>query len=286
MRLLTRSLSLVAFVAFSIPAFAALQARPGMVNYVEGNVRLGPSPLTSTQVGTACLRSGSLLSTRKGKAEILLTPGVYLRVGSHSTIRMVSPHLARTSVQLLGGTASVEVDEIMPENDLEILDGGIATRLVSTGYYEFDATPARLRVYSGKALVPDEASGRPITVKGRHMLRLQSGVALRPVGFNTREAQDSLLRWSRLRSQYLAQSDRQMEGEYAGAYGYNPGWYWNPYAYDYAFFGPSPYWGPFSWGFSPWWGGGLWGGGYWGGGFYGGGDFDGDGGFARGGGRR
>lgn len=277
MRSFMRSLPLLFLIVFTVPAFAARQARPGMVNYVEGNVRLGPSPITPNQVGTACLNPGSILSTRKGKAEVLLTPGVYLRVGSHSTVRMISPDLTLTKVELLRGRAAVEVDRIMPENDIQVLNNGVSTRLINSGYYEFQDNPALLRVFSGKAQVPDGPHGEILTVKGHHMVRLESGVAARSISFNTRDAQDDLTRWSQLRSQYLADADQRFARRYAGAYGYDPGWYWNPYGYGYAYLAPSPFWGPVGLGYSPWWGGGYWGGGFWGGGgYWGGGDFDDD----------
>ncbi|HUX44928.1 MAG TPA: hypothetical protein VMV57_09275 [Terracidiphilus sp.] len=277
MRLKLRCTALLALALLSLPAFAAIQARPGTVNYVEGRAYLQGMLIRNRDVGTDSLNPGSILSTRNGKAEILLTPGVFLRVGSHSTVRMISPDITHTQVQLLRGRAGVEVDEIHPENDLQILDGGVSTRLLKTGYYEFDTHPAMARVFSGEASV-QEIAGRSTTVKGHHQIRLEPGVASRSVGFHIQDAQNDLYNWSRLRSKYLAENSRQIAREYAGASGYYPGWYWDPYAWDYAYLAPGPFWSPFSWGYSP----PMWGGFY--GGYGWGGDFDGDGGGFRGGG--
>ena len=53
-----------------------------------------------------------MLETGDGKAEILLTPGVYLRLGSDSSVKMISNSLANTEVTVSQGEAMVEVDEI------------------------------------------------------------------------------------------------------------------------------------------------------------------------------
>jgi hypothetical protein len=99
---------------------------------------------------------------------------------------------------------------------------------------------------------------------------------------------DDLYNWSSLRSHYLAEANNQMAGQYADEPGFYPGWYWDPWMWDYTFIGPGPFFSPFGWGFYPW--GGFYGGygwygrGYYGHpGYYGGhgyvGGFHGDGGF-------
>jgi len=100
---------------------------------------------------------------------------------------------------------------------------------------------------------------------------------VKPANFDPRKAQDDLYNWNSVRSEYLAQDNNEISGQYAGA-GYDPGWYWDPYALDYTFIGAGSFWSPFGWGFYPFgWGGGWWGGGYYGGGYYGGGYYGGNG---------
>jgi hypothetical protein len=70
------------------------------------------------------------------------------------------------------------------------------------------------------------------------------------------------------RSQYLAEANNQIAGEYVGGPGFAPGWYWDPYMWDYTFIGMGPFYSPFGWGFYPYvWAGGWYGG--WYGGHYG-----------------
>lgn len=249
------------------PAFAALPAHPGTVNYVEGAASLEGQPLNYKDVGNATLDAGQDLNTAKGKAEILLTPGVFLRVDDHSVVKLISPDLTLTQVALEKGRAGVEVDELHQQNDLQIIDAGVTTRLDKTGYYEFNADQPEVKVFNGMAKT-EVADGKWRKIKSSHELMLtpgENGEALakeKPAAFDT-HTPDELYNWSSLRSQYLAEANNQIAGDYAAS-GFYPGWYWNPYGWGYTFIGAGPFYSPFGWGFYPFgWGG-------WGGGWYGG----------------
>ncbi len=261
--------ALLGIAAIATPAFAAEQARPGTVNYVEGAAYLEGQPLNPRQIGDLALDPGQELSTAKGKAEVLLTPGVFLRLDSNSTIKLISPDLTLTQVQLEKGKAAVEVDEIHDANNLQIIDAGVTTRLDKTGYYEFNADQPEAMVFKGMAKA-QVADGQWREIKGHHELMLaadgsQSLAKEKPADFNASDAEssDPLYQWSKLRSQYLAEANNELAGEYYGE-GYNPGWYWGP-GWGYTYLGAGPFYSPFGWGFYPlgWTGG-------WGGGWYGG----------------
>lgn len=245
------------------PAFAVNPAHPGTVNYVEGSAFLGGEALHQKNVGDTDLDPGQVLSTEKGKAELLLTPGVFLRLDDNSAVKMVSPGLAKTQVELEHGRAGVEVDELYKQNDLEVLDAGVATQLVKTGYYEFDANNPSVLVFKGKAAV-EVGDGKYKVVKDHHELALAGGekplAALKPASFDQKDAQDELYNWSSLRSQYLAEANNQIAPEYVGGAGFYPGWYWNPYGWGYTYVGMDPFWSPFGFGFYPY--GGFYGGWY------------------------
>ena len=103
---------------------------------------------------------------------------------------------------------------------------------------------------------------------------MADGAHEKTVDFNSHPTNDELYNWSSLRSQYLAEANNQIAGEYAYEPGFNPGWYWDPYMWDYTYLGWDPFFSPFGWGFYPW--GGLYGGyGFYGRGFYGGRGFHG-----------
>lgn len=271
--------ALLGLAVAAAPVFATTPPRPGTLNYVEGTAYLNGQPLNPKDAGSIDLEPGQELTTATGKAEVLLTPGVYLRVGSNSAVKMVSPDLAESSVQLDRGRAGVEVDYIQKENHVEIADNGVSTRLLQKGYYEFNASTPEVRVFSGKAAV-QVADGKTRDVKAHHELMLAAeanGKPLadeKPLSFSVSKVADSdqLYDWSKLRSEDLAENATPDE-----AYPGYPGYYWEP-GWGFGFYGPglySPFWGmgwggPIAWGGGPWgWGwGGPWYGGY--GGWYGG----------------
>jgi len=229
-------------------------ATPGTLNYVEGQASMGDQSLDSKSVGTADLQNGQVLETGNGKAEILLTPGVYLRLGSNSSVKMISNSLINTEVTVREGEAMLEVDQLYHENDLRISQPGADTRITHTGLYDFDAANGAVRVFEGKAIVT--ADDHNITVKKDHELALNSP-KLKEQGFNKDQVtkNDDLYRWSSLRSEYLSDANVNAAQMYYanGWYGpgwWGPGWYWDPYFAGFTFLPGSGYfYNPFGWGF-------------------------------------
>jgi hypothetical protein len=246
-------------------------ARPGTLNYIEGAASIDGRRVLPQSIGSAALDPGQVLVTGHGKAEMLLTPGIFFRLGDNSAAKLVSPDLTKTVVDLDRGRAAVEVDQIFPQNNIQIVVNGIPTQLIKPGLYEFDADNGGVRVFEGKAEVLDHEN-KWVGVKGHHELALGEGVNLKSHDFDADAGKDDLYNWSSLRSEYLAQGNTQIAGEYGYA-GFAPGWYWNPYGYDYTFVGLDPFWSPFGWGF---YGGGIYGRGFYGRG-YGGRGFGGPG---------
>src|SRR6201984_2568331 len=166
--------------ALSVPAWGTdpaqpkpHAARPGGLNYVEGQVSIDGEALGSGAIGNTELNPGESLETGLGKAELLLTPGSFFRLGDNSSAMMISPSLTDTELRLDKGEASVEVAELHPENNIVIAEDGAKVRLAKTGLYEFDADHDVVRVYQGEANV--EVNGNKIEVKGDHQLALNAG---------------------------------------------------------------------------------------------------------------
>ena len=274
MRSILKTVVLMGLAVIALPAFSADPARPGTVNYFEGAAFLDGRQLNVQEVGNLTVEAGQELSTAQGKAEMLLTPGIFLRLDDNSTVRMISPDLTMTQVEVTKGKAAVEVDEIFEQNNIQVVEGGIATRLLKPGYYEFNAQTGTAMVFKGEAEV-EVGNGSLRKVKDHHeftVSELTDGKPLnkeKPVSFDAGGTQDSLYNWSSLRSRYLAEANNEIAGEYAGGPGFYPGWYWDPYAWDYTYIGAGPFWSPFGWGFYPFGWGGWYGGGWYGRGFYG-----------------
>lgn len=262
MRLARRKTTLGYFflaALLSVPAWSATSDRqsatPGTLNYIEGYASIGDQALDSKSVGSTELQPGQMLGTQNGKAEILLTPGVFLRLGSDSSVSMVSPSLTNTELTVNQGEAMLEVDEIHSQNDIHISQPGASTRVLKQGLYEFDAANQQVRVFDGKATVL--AGDRQITVKGGHELALNAVGKLKAQRFDKKQVtqNDDLYRWSSLRSEYLSQANVETARVYFADGGYGPGWfgtgwYWNPWFAGFTFLPADGFlYSPFGWGF-------------------------------------
>ncbi len=231
-------------------------ARPGTVNYVEGQALVGTKSLTAASVGKVEVEPGQALKTEAGKAEILLTPGVFLRLGDMSSARMISPSLIDTEMDVNQGQATVEVTEIHKENDLRIVEDGKTTELRKPGLYDFDADLNEVRVFDGEADVQN--GNRWIKVKGGRELDFAGGEPIKAKKFDKKMIEeDDLYRWTSLRSSYLAEANADAARTYVdGGLGwFGDGWYWDPWFDAYTFIpGDGIFYSPFGWGFySPGW---------------------------------
>jgi len=264
---LQRFVSLASFLlaaTLAVPAIAADRgatfAIPGTLNYVEGQVSLGSHTLGASSIGSAVLLPGQPLTTENGKAEVLLSPGVFLRLGANTSVKMISAGLTDTEVELDQGHAMVEVAEIHPENNIRVTVRGTSAQLLKTGLYDFDLDQNQMRVFDGQAFVQQD--DRRVKVKGGHEVTLSSEGSLKTGKFDKDSyTEDDLYRWSSLRSAYVAEANVDAAGMYA-EYGYGPwgfgwwgsSWYWDPWFDTFAFIpADGIFFSPFGWGFySPW----------------------------------
>jgi hypothetical protein len=220
------------FATGLLVAAGASVARPGTVNYAEGSVTLAGQPIGARQIGQAEASEGQVLATAHGKAEMLLTPGVVVRLGDNSALKMVSPSLTDTRVELLRGEALVEAAQVRDENHIDVIDGGVEVRIQKKGIYRFDADRPTVAVFDGKAQV--QADGKDIEVgKGK---QFALGVDPKPRSFD-RDQTDDLYAWSKLRSGYLAEANMAAaQTVVVGGPGwYGTGWYWSPWYRSWAF---------------------------------------------------
>ncbi|HLJ51097.1 MAG TPA: hypothetical protein VKU01_34050 [Bryobacteraceae bacterium] len=267
MRRVLSSLAVGILVAASAFGQSVISAHSGVIHWIEGRVLVGDQPIVVKPGEFKELKQNEVLNTEEGKAEVLLTPGAFLRVGENSSVRMVSNHLSDTRFELVKGEAIVECDELLKDNAITVLYKETAVALEKKGLYRFDLPPARARVYEGEAIVTGP-SGHLTLTKG-HETTLDG--ALMAVKFDTKTG-DELMRWAARRSEALAMANvsaaRSMNssgGSYIptnGMWGFNPyfgmftyipasgiaysPWgfpFWSPYAsyyympyYDYGFY--------------------------------------------------
>jgi FecR protein len=240
---------------------SANPAGPGTLNYVEGQVSINGQLMNWSSVGSGQLNEGQIVETGNGKAEVLLTPGVFLRLGDNSAVKMISPNLANTEVELVKGRADVEVDQLFKQNDLRVRIKGNETRLLKTGLYAFDSESGTVQVFDGEAAVlPVDSQQKAVVVKKGHVLAM-NGDEEKPRGFDKGASEDALYNWSSLRSQYLGEANVQLASAYEGSPGFEPGWFWDAGLYGYTWLpGDGAFFDPFGYGFySPYY---LYGGGF------------------------
>ena len=222
-----------------LPQARAGEPPPGAINCVEGHVTVDGQAAVAGE--TAMVGSGQVLETLQGHAEILLAPGVFLRVAENSAVKLDTSSPKNVRVELLRGEALVEVVQVDRLHPLDIVDKGADARLEKAGIYVFNATQAAIAVHAGKVRVEDDRHG--ISLGRGEELELAGDGPLKPRKFNLTEA-DPVYAWSRQRADYDAQvSEWAAESLISldGASKYATGWYWNPWFKSWAFVPARPY---------------------------------------------
>jgi hypothetical protein len=248
---------------YAMPQAYTISARPGAVNYIEGNAFLNGSPLSEKGLKSAFLNANDTLSTDIGKAEVLLTPGVFLRIGDNSRIRMISPSLTHTQLEVSRGEAMIEAAGLLKDNNIEVINHGGSITIEKNGLYRFTGDdPPTAAVLDGKAQV--YFGDQKIELGRGHETVI--GPVLKAQSFD-RKKEDELYAWSNVRSEYGAAASYQSAKNvashnsgtgwdsgngwgygYAGWYG--PGWYWNNGFNTWAWLpGSGAFYSPFGWGF-------------------------------------
>ncbi len=97
-------------VALSLAMTAAVccaqsitSAHSGTLHYFEGDVSIDGTQVQSKVGRFSEIKEQGVLRTAQGRAEVLLTPGVFLRLGEQSSFKMISNQLSDTRVEMLTG---------------------------------------------------------------------------------------------------------------------------------------------------------------------------------------
>ena len=223
--------------------------RPGSVNYVQGQVSAAGQTLTIQSVGHFALMPGHTVDTgNDGYVEVLLTPGAFLRVGPNSEFSISAVGLADTRINLARGNALVEVDQLISGTHVEVTFGPTSVDMLKKGLYAFAANPSALRVFDGKADVISSTSNHDA---GKHeQILIADNPTLKKSSFDENQAkQDPLYVWSAARSRAESEQNKLVSQNPTGYYPSGGGWFWDPYANYYGFWGPGSFDSPFGFGF-------------------------------------
>jgi len=231
MKFWASGLSLGFLLASSAFGQLVISAHSGVVQYVEGRTYLDGAPVDLKFGHFPDIKQDQEFRTEEGRAEILLTPGVFLRLGENSAIRMLSNGLTDTRVEVLNGSAIVECDQLPKDNSITLVYKDASIALLKHGLYRVDTEPARLQVYDGEATVTGESG--PLTLKAGKQTDL--GGALQAQNFD-KNAGDELYRWADRRASYVAQANVSSASAYnTGSYGYGYGGYGSGFGYGNGF---------------------------------------------------
>jgi hypothetical protein len=189
-------------LALAVPsAFgqSVISARSGLINYSEGDVLVNGQPLQRKFGTYTSLKEGSDLVTRSGRAEILLTPNTYMRVGEETGIRMISADLGDTRLELLGGSAVLDSSTAPGKTPVSITVRAAEVRFLLPGKFRLDSEPPQLRVFEGEAEVVSD--GKTVKVSPSQVAPLDGATIVRKFT----EGSDNLLDlWSDERHSLIA----------------------------------------------------------------------------------
>src|SRR5579863_10006936 len=155
----------LASMLLPVSAQSVISTRSGLIHFFEGEVYLGDQSLESHLGRFPSVPQGAELRTAEGRAEVLLTPGVFLRMGDRSAIRMVANDLADTQVELETGSVIVDSGEPNLNTSITLIYKNWRVHFLQKGAYRIDADPARLWVRDGQAEVFAGLSKEPVSVE-------------------------------------------------------------------------------------------------------------------------
>ena len=194
-----------------VPSWAqsVISTHSGLVYFFDGTVSLGNQRLEQRFGRFPDIGEGGELRTERGRAEVLLTPGVFLRVGENSSIRLLSNKLSDTRVEFLGGTAILEANEPAKNTAVTVTHKQWQIRLPGEGVYRIDSQPAQVIVFKGKAEVSAGAGPESVAVRVGETLPLAS-VLVPEQTLNA--ATDDFKSWAMGRSQAVSSDNATAAG--------------------------------------------------------------------------
>jgi hypothetical protein len=261
----TQVLSAVALLAMTgavCSAQSIVSAHSGTLHYFEGDVTVDGVPVQSQKARFQEVKEQGVLRTGLGRAEVLLTPGVFLRIGENSAIKLLDNRLASTRVELLSGTAIVESDDpqmSIKDSPVTMIYKDYDIQMTRHGVIEISSDPAQMKVYKGEAMV-STATDRATVKEGK---LVPFAAALLAEKFDEKVGDDLLL-WTRDRSQTLSAASMSSarsinsggnsfysNGLYGAGGGlWTSGWYYNQYLGMYTFVpGGGSFFNPWGFGF-------------------------------------
>ncbi|MBV9406288.1 MAG: hypothetical protein JO211_13160 [Acidobacteriaceae bacterium] len=189
---------------------AVISAHSGVVHFSEGSVYLDDQPLEHKFAQFPNIKEGSTLRTEKGRAEVLLTPGVFLRLDENSAIRMRSNLLTDTRVEFLKGTVLVDAVDAITDNHVLLTYKDSEVRFPKQGVYRLDFDTATVQAYSGQAEITHD--GKKSLVDDSHLFFLTLDLMTKKLDTGT---EDEFYDWARERNNSIS-AENQVAAQSSG----------------------------------------------------------------------
>jgi hypothetical protein len=271
-RILMISALTVMFLAASAVTGLAqhlISTRAGFVNRTDGKVYVTRFGNVDEERGRASLgtqmRQGDQLSTESGSfAEVLLTPGAYLRLDQKSTVRAVNTDLQSVQFELVEGSAILEVGEVERQAPLLIITRHGQFYVRKDGLHRFDlmADATKVGVRQGELWTGsrEEVLASKGTKIGRGKLALFRGAELPGLAVSElakpelakidRDAFDNFDVWSFGRAQTLVSANNSALSQSRSNNALSYGWYFDAFSGGYTFIPRNGmFWSPYGFGF-------------------------------------
>ena len=248
-----------------------ISAKAGLLHYFEGDVYINErnasddterTKVSQSKTEFVQLKEGQLFSTENGRAEILLAPGMFLRMGENCAIKFLSVRLDEPTdgpmvlVPFNEKNCVIVFDFLDIPKDISFWFGYRDERLndwwlfniQKRGVYHFTTngpnTSAMLRVLSGEVNTDEFGGklpkGKALILARETKVRTDYLIATAPrVVKLEKNFSDEIIRWSKRRNSYLAAANvwaakNVFEGSSRNSW-QNNFWYWNPYFGMYTF---------------------------------------------------
>jgi len=157
---------------FFASAQSVVSTHSGLVYFFVGSAFLGNELLEQKFGKFPDIGEGGELHTTAGRAEVLLTPGVFLRLDENSSIRMLSTSFTDTRVELLGGSVIIEATEKVKDTAVKLTYKNWQVRVPQEGVCRIDTNPPRIRAYKGQVAVGADGKTETVTVEEGDVLPL------------------------------------------------------------------------------------------------------------------
>jgi hypothetical protein len=175
-------------------------------------------------------------------AELLLTPGSFLRIGNQSDLILESANSAGVRLRLLKGEALIEVLDKQPSIFVE--QSGAVAAFQNPGLYTFNARRREMAVYAGEARISRNGIQRTAGADQGVKLRSFREFPVKP------DPPNALWAWSNFRSKQLS-GESAASAKSSGISSGEPrssSWLWDPWAGSYTWVSASgAVTGPFGW---------------------------------------